>query len=118
MILVNLKRREFFKFSSLLSKREGREKEGDGRGGIFNHLSSLPGEPDFVPLPSNVKKSQLKAGPAQIFSFKGRRMEGRRGLGCRGEGERERERRRKKNDLMKFHYQLQTNMQNIWLEIK
>lgn len=43
--IVNLKHCEFFKFSSLLSKRE-RERKRWNRG-IFNRLSSLPGELDF-----------------------------------------------------------------------
>lgn len=43
--IVNLKHCEFFKFSLLLSKGRGRKK--DGNGGVFNRLSSLPGELDF-----------------------------------------------------------------------
>lgn len=35
-----------------------------------------------------------------------------------GRGREERRREKKKNDLMKFRYQLRTNMQNISLEIK
>lgn len=66
--IVNLKHCEFFKFSSLLSKKgEGEKKRWEW--GIFNRLSSLPRELDFSlcppPLPTNVKKSLLKAGPAQ-----------------------------------------------------
>lgn len=69
--IVNLKHCEFFKFSSLLSKKGEGEKSWEW--GIFNRLSSLPGELDFSLspssppplLPSNVKKSLLKAGPAQ-----------------------------------------------------
>lgn len=40
------------------------------------------------------------------------------GGGERGGEEKRRGERGKKNDLMKFRYQLRTNMQNISLEIK
>lgn len=40
------------------------------------------------------------------------------GGGAGGRRGREERRRGKKNDLMKFRYQLRTNMQNISLEIK
>lgn len=43
---------------------------------------------------------------------------GRGGVGGGGRRGREERRREKKNDLMKFRYQLRTNMQNISLEIK
>lgn len=87
-------------------------------GGVFNHLSSLPEEPDFFSFfPANVKKSVLKAGRLSNSVFKARGwMEGGRVVVGRWQ---EKERRRGgKNDLMKFRYQLRTNMQNISVEIK
>lgn len=68
--IVNLKHCEFFKFSSLLSKK-GRGRKKMGIGGIFNRLSSLPGELDFSLSLSfffssqQCKEISLKASPAQ-----------------------------------------------------
>lgn len=45
-------------------------------------------------------------------------VEGGGGGGGGGRVREERRREGKKNDLMKFRYQLRTNMQNISLEIK
>lgn len=124
--IVNLKHCEFFKFSSLLSKKGEGEEKKRWEWGIFNRLSSLPRELDFsLSLLSPSSSHQCKeifaeSRPSSVIQFLKHEDGGGGGGGWlrwrESEG-REKE-RGKKNDLMKFRYQLRTNMQNISLEIK